>query len=1061
MRFKGPILSLVFVLMISGLTRADYDAMRSSLKITLNRLNQLKNELKTNPLHSSIETTDNSDDLSTSEDLDKSQLVQEVLSEDTSESQPTNSNLSVLQSLYVKSDRIIIYSIGDDPTIVVNSEKEPGITHITLQGVQLDPRFKLFQNANQSEPSIGFVQVNAIAPSNPEDMATASVEIAIKTDHKNWQLSPRQGGFLINKLDSPINSDISSTTIEQTPIHSDDQNIPLTKNELTQSENLPEDHQPQVLAENPSQVTLSSSEPDEIQPQINPENTNSPEINTEISEPKNINISVPINEEDKTLELSSPLTPLQLPPTKLINLETANVLPQGSILTTYGSHIFSKGQYGGGTGLQTYNISIEGGVTDELQLGLDWVLFDDKLGEQINDGIPNLGLMSFAPKFKYQFLKTEDFSMAVSGSLEIAKFTGSYGLYTPNNLQQTTTTLAGTLQFPFTYNITSNLQWHLVPGVIFFPNTINNGGNFYGSLFNIGTGFNYSPLERLMLFADVNFPIGSGGNAVNNQGQVFSTPVWAAGLTFLQSPTVGVDLYATNAFGATPATQILAFIPNGGQVAAGVNIRYTPDIGQNYASSFRQGPPPNLSARDRQLLFNGINLSTAETLPAGMASIQGGSGDRGSFQLSYGMSDDAQLQITGQQISNSNTILSERFQLGGAVKLRFLSQTYGDPISLSLIGGFEEGTSEDAVGLFTAELAFLYQLSPQFAVTFNPKAAFFGSDDILGTGFGLNFQPFTGVQFIGEVTPILTGNNRQTIWSTALRYIHPEWNAGIDLYATNGAGTYGVGGLIPQADNHVNVGFNLLWSFGGNSQKKSRTVSSISNASEPLISMSSFSESKVEESPLPENLTQEQNSSKAVMEANDTEKLSIDVSENLQMISSLTGNLSSEKPEDVLQPQESRKSPKAGSAYITFSPVSWHLDDIKSKVSNFPLGLGMAYDFAVLDGDYGFFNWFLKDSILMAEFNVFRDSDFGYPAVYAAVSKRQNIFDLPLQMGTAVGLIYTTQLQELSGSPILPLIISSLQTNFDFPINLRLVYIPSISDFKSQQAFFTFFTKVN
>ena len=847
MRFKGPILSLLFVLMISGLTRADYDAMRSSLKITLNRLNQLKNELKTNPLHSSMETTDNSDDLSTSEDLDKSQLVQEVLSEDTSESQPTNSNLSFLQSLYVKSDRIIIYSIGDDPTIVVNSEKEPGITYIILQGVQLDPRFKLFQNANQSEPSIGFVQVNAIAPSNPEDMATASVEITIKTDHKNWQLIPRQGGFFLSKLDSPVNSNISSTTNEPTPTEttpplsntvsnpdslvsqempprSGDQNTSLPKNNPIQSANLPEDHQPQIIAEKTNPEVPSSLQPDEIQRQTKAGNVNPSEIDSETSKSQNTNISSPINEEETTLESSiAPLslTPLQLPPTQLINLETANVLPQGSILTTYGVHVFSKGQYGGGTGLQTYNISIQGGVTDELQLGLDWVLFDDTLGEQINGGILDLGLMSFAPKFKYQFLKEEDFSFAVSGSLEIAKFTGSYGLYTPNNLQQTTTTLVGTLQFPFTYNITSSLQWHLVPGAIFFPNTINNGGNFYGSLFNIGTGFNYSPLDRLMLFADVNFPIGSGGNAVNNQGEIFTKPVWAAGLTFLQSPTVGVDFYATNAFGATPATQVLAFIPNGGQVAAGVNIRYTPDIGQNYPSSFRQGTPPALSARDRQLLFNGINLSTAETLPLGMASIQGGSGGLSSFQLSYGMSDDAQLQIVGQQLSNSNTILNERFQLGGVVKLRFLSQTYGDPLSLSLIGGFEEGTSEDAVGLFTTELAFLYQLSPQFAVTFNPKVAFFGSDDILGTGFGLNFQPFTGVQLIGEVTPILTGNNRQTIWSTAFRYIHPEWNAGIDLYATNGAGTYGIGGLIPQANNQVNVGFNLLWSFGGNSRGSS------------------------------------------------------------------------------------------------------------------------------------------------------------------------------------------------------------------------------------------------
>ena len=272
MRFKGPILSLLLVLMVSSLTRADYDGIRSSLKITLNRLNQLKNELKTNPLPPSMEMTDNSDDLSTSKDLDKSQLVQEVLSEDTSESQPTNSNLSVLQSLYVKSDRIIIYSIGDDPTIIVDAEKEPGTARILLQGVQLAPRFKLFQNSNQTDSSIGFVQVNAIAPSNPEDMATASVEIRIKTDHRNWQLIPRQGGFFLSKLDSPVHSNISPTTSEQTsvettlplsntvpnpdslvsqemPPRSGDQNSSLSQSNLSQLAHLPEDHQPQIIAE--------------------------------------------------------------------------------------------------------------------------------------------------------------------------------------------------------------------------------------------------------------------------------------------------------------------------------------------------------------------------------------------------------------------------------------------------------------------------------------------------------------------------------------------------------------------------------------------------------------------------------------------------------------------------------------------------------------------------------------------------------------------------------------------------------------------------------------------
>jgi hypothetical protein len=525
----------------------------------------------------------------------------------------------------------------------------------------------------------------------------------------------------------------------------------------------------------------------------------------------------PSPSEEDSLELSPAsqysLTPLQLPPTQLINLETANVLPAGALLTTIGAHIFPTDQVGAGTGLQTYNISIEGGITNNFQLGLAWVLFDDKLGQSFSEGIPNLGLMVFAPKFKYQFLKDNHFSLAIAGSIEIGKFTGSNGLYTtPNNSQQTTTTVGGTIQIPFTYNISSNLQWHLVPGAVFWPNTINNGGSFYGSFFNLGTGFNFTPLERLTLFANINLPL-SEGNAVNNRGQIFQKAVWAAGLTYLHSPTVSIDLYATNVLGSTPATQTLAFIPNGDQVAAGINLRYTPDLGQKYPTSFGQTSPP-LTIRDKQLLFNGITVTSAETLSTGMTSLQGGTGAGINFQLSYGMSDDAQIAIVGQQLANNGTSVGNDFKLGAYSKLRFLSQKNGDPFSLSIAGGIEEGTSKSAVGLFTTELAFLYQFTPQFAVMFNPKAGFFGDDSIVGIGFGLNYELFRNIQVIGEVTPILSGDERNTVWAGGLRYINPEWNAGFDIYGTNGAGTYGIGGLIGQANDQVSIGFNLLWLLG-------------------------------------------------------------------------------------------------------------------------------------------------------------------------------------------------------------------------------------------------------
>ena len=83
MRFKNIILSFLLVLTVSSLTRANDPGMRSSLRVTLEQLNRLKKVFKTAPLSPSLKTLENSDSLPIPKDLDKSQLVEEVLSQDT------------------------------------------------------------------------------------------------------------------------------------------------------------------------------------------------------------------------------------------------------------------------------------------------------------------------------------------------------------------------------------------------------------------------------------------------------------------------------------------------------------------------------------------------------------------------------------------------------------------------------------------------------------------------------------------------------------------------------------------------------------------------------------------------------------------------------------------------------------------------------------------------------------------------------------------------------------------------------------------------------------------
>ncbi|WP_228016030.1 hypothetical protein [Synechocystis salina] len=75
--------------------------------------------------------------------------------------------------------------------------------------------------------------------------------------------------------------------------------------------------------------------------------------------------------------------------------------------------------------------------------------------------------------------------------------------------------------------------------------------------------------------------------------------------------------------------------------------------------------------------------------------------------------------------------------------------------------------------------------------------------------------------------------------------------------------------------------------------------------------------------------------------------------------------------------------------YLTLSPASWHIDYTEPDVNNFPMGMGAAYDFEIINPNYGFLNNLVQDSIASLEFNIFRDSDFGYPAAYVGLSLRK------------------------------------------------------------------------
>ncbi len=510
-------------------------------------------------------------------------------------------------------------------------------------------------------------------------------------------------------------------------------------------------------------------------------------------------------------------TPLQLAPSKLFNLETANQQPAGTVSISTGVRFFFTDQVGFSTGLQVYNAAIDGGVTDRLQLGLATTLFDDRLPRALSGQSVDLQFLSIAPNFKYQLIKDSNLSLGLSGSLELLQILTTPGLLNPTPETITGNHLAGTLQVPLSYALNPELQVHFTPGVAFYPETIN-ATPFFGTILNLGAGLSWQPLEQVNLFADLNLPL-SGGNAISSQdSSIFRQLVWSAGLRYLVNPDVGLDLYATNAFGTTPATRFLSFVPDGDQTAIGVNLNYTPDFGQGYASSFRKSPLVQLDQQDAALLLDGLTLTSADTLLPGMLRLRGGLGAGDGLNIAYGLTNDFQVELIGEQLREGKDLNSDTYgpglKLGPAVKLRFLDQVQGDPFSLGLkVALGLDLISDDRIGLFSAELPFLYRLAPQVALSFNPKAAFVLERSVVGAGLGVNYGLSKDLQLIGEFTPLFTGQT--PVWSVGARYFNSALGLGVDVYGSNAIGQYTLGGLVAQSDNGTSVGFNLHWLLGG------------------------------------------------------------------------------------------------------------------------------------------------------------------------------------------------------------------------------------------------------
>ncbi|WYL97059.1 MAG: porin [Gloeotrichia echinulata IR180] len=519
------------------------------------------------------------------------------------------------------------------------------------------------------------------------------------------------------------------------------------------------------------------------------------------------------------VESDRPLSPLQQPPTQLHNLETANQLPKGAFQAEAGwLQVLPTDDSVSGTGLETYQLSFDWGVTDNLQIGFTGDIFDDYIRCSVRSECVDFTTVSYGTKLKYRLINENRWSVGVAGTAQLLNVSGNGKIFNNSpNKSFLAVNPVGALHFPTTYKASPSLQLHFTPGVVFFPDKIE-GGDFFGTFFNIGTGFSWQTTKRVNLFANIQAPLGPGGNAYSSKdASIYRKLLWTFGVDYALNPRMAAELYATNSYGATPTTGLLAFIPDGNDLLLGIRFKHVFDFGQGYAANFTDSPQAPLSDRDRTLLFDGLTLASANTLQTSKFQVRGGLQTHGgsSFALAYGLTNDAQFELIVDQFASSGRfsiqdISGPGVKIGGAIKLKFLDQARGDLVTLGFkLAGISDTALQGGgiVGSVYTELPITYQFSPQTAIFMNPKGGFFGKTTRSGVGIGINQAIGDKLQLIGEFTPIFEG--KTGIWSTGLRYL-PNSGLGFDLFAGNAIGRSGLGTVTADPAG-TNVGFSINW----------------------------------------------------------------------------------------------------------------------------------------------------------------------------------------------------------------------------------------------------------
>ncbi len=550
---------------------------------------------------------------------------------------------------------------------------------------------------------------------------------------------------------------------------------------------------------------------------------------------------------------------------QLFSQPTAKQLGNGEVLINLNTRTFFfpnlvEGGVDDDDSAINFNTGFSWGISDDFQLTLQFQHVDSsspiKQGEFISERTED---NEAALEFKGRIWNNAPETLALGGVISASWGTRGF-MFTDD---ETVTEINNrdvfvSLAFPVSADVGDRWQFSFSPTVaffrdesaVFFSRTPDDDENSFGTVFGLGGGVSYQVNSRLFIISDVFFPV-TGNNSINrSSGEPDQAIVYNAGLRYLTTPQIALDLYATNTFASYAPLSLTA---DRDFVGLGANVVFMPD-----AFSANRKYSKNFPATEAEsLTTDGFAYFDGGTLPSGKLTVQLQGGSQGVLTaIRYGLLKDFEAGIFLDYVAGE----VDESEQGISGKIRFLNQGENAPITLSAAATasltnepfsnffendattFDERDLDKTVPIFTPggddavtgkriiltfALPVNYEISQNASVWFTP---ILGYVQRLGTELGgfnlggaialneeISFTGEFGANFLGEGNGFIDGQLEDRIpWTVGVRWQplsllgkqSSEDNSDpyLELYLTNRVGFSTWHQLRVRENNSVGIG---------------------------------------------------------------------------------------------------------------------------------------------------------------------------------------------------------------------------------------------------------------